>query len=145
MRKLDIYLSSNENVWVLERRLCLTSEETFVPLGLLCIIPVFMFSRYYNSICISYVSIMLVSFLQVWYLYLTCIYCTTIYILNLYIIPVCTAYMHVYTMLVLKVRYTTMKSDQKFLLHLLFDNLPSFFSKTAYGRFYFNFRSPQFP
>ena len=42
------------------------------------------------------------------------------------------------------------KSDQKyitkkFLLHLLFDNLPSFFSKTAYGRFYFNFKSALFP
>ena len=34
---------------------------------------------------------------------------------------------------------------KKFLLHLLFDNLPSFFSKTAYGRFYFNFKSALFP
>ena len=48
----------------------------------------------------------------------------------------------------LKIPSTTTKSDQKygmkmFLLHLLFDNLPSFFSKTASGCFYFNYKSAQ--
>ena len=43
----------------------------------------------------------------------------------------------------LKVPSTTTKSDQKyymkkFLLHLLFHNIPSYFSKMAYGCFYFN-------
>ena len=49
-----------------------------------------------------------------------------------------------------KVPSTTTKSDQKygmkkFLLHLLFHNIPSFFSKTAYGCFYFNSYTAQFP
>ena len=35
--------------------------------------------------------------------------------------------------------------SKKFLLHLLFDNLISFFSKTAYGCFYFNSYRAQFP
>ena len=50
----------------------------------------------------------------------------------------------------LKVHSMTTKSDQKygmkkFLLHLLFHNIPSFFSKTAYGCFYFNFKTTPFP
>ena len=50
----------------------------------------------------------------------------------------------------LKIPSTTTKSDQKygmkkFLLHLLFHNIPFFFSKTAYGCFYFNSYTAQFP
>ena len=62
-------------------------------------------------------------------------------------IPPKNTYKYPSSAIVIKSTFHDKKSDQKyvtkkFLLHHLFDNLPSFFSKTAYGRFYFNFRSP---
>ena len=59
------------------------------------------------------------------------------------------SFLKIYICLFVKSTFHDKKSNQnyvtkKVLLHFLFDNLPSFFSKTANGCFYFNSKTAQF-